>query len=1010
MGYPAKKHGQSQLLFFLKMQPYTFFQSDKYGITNIVVEGEPGSGKTTFMKAVCRAWVTAVQNKEQETSTQVKVQIHDEDKDRNIEADKDERNSKNTEEDQESFDMKTYFILLAFVLRQITTEDTMFEMIYNQFNLTVTEAYAIIKYTEEHPSTTCLFFDGFDELIPGFFKQNMGQNQIYNIITRKEEQSILSITTTRYLGMLKNYAKSTRAHVKLCGFSKKQIMTYISLYFKHRPGKDSLMVKYIQEHDLWKLASIPIRLQIMCFVWKTLGKLGKNVAELFKMLLLGLLDHMEQRDGIARTPEEDVMDKYHTTILFPASKVANTWDEHGNLKILLSIPDIKKKTGKNHEDVMKLGCLTRYFAASQMTKTFWNFTHLSLQEYLVAYYIAHAETGSDDFSNKCLSMRSLEKYRTILEFLCSMAPENSNKILTTIINQDYSERECIQLLDYVFIFMAAYNSVSKVDIPLPRQVILGQEMDIHKDTQKEKVLNDNMLYSSHLFDGDGKKHRNMSLLKVYELTRLPENTDINYVKGLYLNIRHQSELEKANILVSQLSNEANIIDISFPDFSIKVSEMEELVRRIGTNTISMCCIKGPGTIALGATVLQYQPTLAVLNINDTSIDEPIRHTTDINHIKTMCDKANETQHLVELKLSGYLPNICAETLKKDIKVTLCSKYDMLHLNQFCKDIASHKPNISYLDLSGSIFVSENTKFESPGTCIGNILTTLETLETLKLRRCGITSFTLSEIQKQIASSKKQVSLQELDLLGNQLDQFNNIQELLNTCPHLTVLLITGIGNCKMPEKRHKLKAIVVTGTETNHAVLQLTDSIHNVDKLYLIYATADFAEVVKRGKIYQMKVLQIMEVSEKDIDEAISVFSANLQFMNQLEELYITTAKPTPIKNIDSILSLIKNLPSSLLYLNLCGYEIEKLTQLLQEKQSLQNLQTLNIGSHNTDPYIIQILRQELQQMNSKMEVYCDQEEALLQLLSYSSVNPPSEINMPTIKDARNLLKALSEE
>ena len=329
------------------------FKICKDRVTRIVVEGEPGSGKTTFMKAVCRAWTHAVQ--QESTSCHLENE-----------------NSTATAEGE-------YFtedsILLAFILRQVTKEHCLFDLIVSQFPfLTCSEVYSLLNQTFSDPDNIFFFFDGFDEL------KNIQGDQILDLITGKQNDKVSRIITTRSQGIIqlqRHNLTAIQAHVKICGFNEGHITQYIDLYFNLKPELASTMKKSITEKNLWKLASVPIRLQMMCFVWKIYRKLGSNMAELYKMLLMGLLDHMEKRNATTEeseiTDRKDIMARYHKSILLPTANLANRWDDNGNLNILFPFSDIKKITGENFHEVTNFGCITKYFSTSTMMQTVWNF-------------------------------------------------------------------------------------------------------------------------------------------------------------------------------------------------------------------------------------------------------------------------------------------------------------------------------------------------------------------------------------------------------------------------------------------------------------------------------------------------------------------------------------------------------------------------------------------------------------------------------------------------------------
>ena len=899
----------------------------------------------------------------------------------------------NPEKEQQSNPERDFIgeftILLAFILRHASTEDTLYDLICKQFCfLTCSEIYELEKCIESRPSKICLFFDGVDEFKTEFWDMRH-KNKLIEVIIGKDKENVLCITTTRSQGInqLQSYnANAVQAYVKLCGFSQEQIRKYISAYFKQ---KNLQMDNYIIEHNLWKLASVPIRLQMMCFVWNIYGKLGNTIGELYTMLLKGLLDHMEKRTGSAKTQEKDIMNKYHDSVLMPTARLADRWDKKGNLIILFSLADIKETAENRTEEALDLGCITKYFPSSQMDQTLWNFTHLSLQEYFVAFHMVHFRQSLEDFSNRVFSIHDLVKYQPIVEFLCSLAPEKSNEFITAVVKQDHTQLQCIKILNYVLEIMQAHKSPLDVNIPLPRIVVLGFESKKVKHPQR----------LSYLFANDHEKHRNMSILKVYDLDELPQKTQIDYVVGLCLTVKQRNQLDKAKTLISQISDKANILDIAILDSKVTKPEMEQLLCPIKTEALSVLSVKGPWAFSLASSTIEKQPHLEVLSVNETN---PLEK----HQMKVLFQMVSKRNSLKELRLHGTLPDSIPTSLSKEMKITIQSKCDkMASFSSFCDNIVPQNPNIVELDLSFSTFIYDDNVLLS-GKLISKILIYLSSLIILRLRKCGLTSKTVAHIGSEIKSSKKQVSLKELDLLGNLISTYSELQVLLDCLPHLNVLLTTSAKKSKLPENLRQTKVIVATGSHSNETVVSFSENMYDLDKLYLIHALLDFTEMKRLNMAYQMTLLYILDAAEKEEDTIIPL-SENMQSMYRLEELHFTCTKPRQIKCFNNILLLIRGLPASLRHLNLYGYQSPELTRILEEKPCMQNLQKLNIGCMETATDIIQIIRQELQLINNEVKVYCDKDESLTSLLSYSSIRLQSDMNLKSVQDAEDLLVVL---
>ena len=976
------------------------FQTNKEHVTRIVIEGEPGSGKTTFMKAVCRTWAAAVQNQENgnpPTSEQTRVEVEAQDEVENpLTSEQTRRQENDFKEDPDGNCIGKYVVLLALILRRITTEQTLMDVIMNQFKfLTCSELFAIEGHLQHFPGQVCLFFDGLDELQAKIFPVKQKQViQFVDVMTGKAEQHVLGIVTTRSLGViqLKRYNPSAiQALVKLCGFTEEQVRQYIGYYFKSEINVDHQIFKAITEQNLLEIASIPIRLQMMCFVWKTFRKLGRNMADLYRLLLIGLLNHMENRKEHEFKSEEEIIEKYHESILLPTAELANRWDKYGNLQILFLLADISKIANKNESKVLDFGCITKYFASSPTAYSYWNFTHLSLQEYFVAYHLAHIEAALGKFVNKCYSLRTLEKYQLILEFLYALAPQKSNKIISSIITRTNGETGCTRLLNIILCFMEAYDDYSSVDIPLPSIVCVGSsnQMDLRtlslKDTDKRKTI------LAHLLKRDFQNYENMKLMKIFALDEFPDHGEIKYLKGLHITIDKSSNIQKAKTVLGKLSNEAIRIQLEISE-SMKKTEMDKILACIGSSCISSFSIKGHGVISVAASIIQQQPKLEILKIHDTNIDTSV----ESNVLQSVCDEANQSKQFKELTLVGPLLDKALISLSKRIKATVCSK----QATQFFADILPQSPNITELDLSSSDF-SNNSN--TSGKEIARTML-LQSLVVLKLRKCAITSDVVSQAKNEILSSKQQPMLQQLDLLGNELETCNDLDGLADCCPNLELMLFSYINNykCQIQMGNSKLNLMVATGSKDKPSVFCFSENLNKVHKLFLIYNIPDFSQMKEAGFI-QLSILYVLNVPEHHVKS----LSDNIQYLKHLMELYFTTTSTQVLESFEHFLELINALPLSVIHLNICGYDSPELVHILDEKDRFENIQKLNIGSDQTSKPVIQIIRQEIQQINPAIDVYCDPEECLNSLITKATINPPADIHQQFGTEAKALLDVL---
>ena len=112
----------------------------------------------------------------------------------------------------------------------------------------------------------------------------------------------------------------------------------------------------------------------------------------------------------------------------------------------MSYSELEEHLGEYLQDGIDLGCIVKYNPSSNLDESDWMFTHLSLQEFFLAYHLAN--TGDD------------KEITVIISFLCGLNPGCANKILQTCVKSMTHEQECESLLSYLKDLIPYYRSIS----------------------------------------------------------------------------------------------------------------------------------------------------------------------------------------------------------------------------------------------------------------------------------------------------------------------------------------------------------------------------------------------------------------------------------------------------------------------------------------------------------------------------------------------------------------------
>ena len=730
--------------------------------SRIVIDGVPGAGKTTFVKRLCYIWAQAT--------------------------------GKGIIEDiPETFTVEDPLII-PIVLRLIKDENSLLDILLSQLSfLTVQEACSIVNLISEKPEKIILLLDGYDEL--------KGSNVINKLLTKEHHSEVLCLTTSRphAIEQLKRLtSQAIDHHIKLCGFSQEQVQIYIQNYFVHHFGNkekaDSLFSHILSERkEILEMAKVPIRCEMICIVWAEYGELGKTIADLYTLFILHLLSHMKQKYH-PKSMKKATIEPYHD-VLMKIGKLAYFY-ERKRLCIVFTTEQVQEHVGEYFEDVMKIGLITKSHPTSKLQHSLWSFPHLTIQEYMVSYYLAHADESSiQEFIDISKDLTALKRNTTILQFLCCKYPEKANKILHRIIQDQTEEKGCQELLGFIIGLLPHYKQ-STVCLPLTKYVDTSQ-------TDDEKEVLEGMKL---LLDMD--RRTNFQILRHLKIQEL---TDVNMLGQSY--VTHLT-LTVQEVVYSMAVNGLTAMT-SLVDLDITVSDIDEELKKASIlksvcKTLDTLKVTGNYIFTVMRTQITRFNKLQSLTLDERSIIEM----NDAIHFMIEVEKCPITS-LTCCVGDLYLP-LMSHTGKAALSLEIrIPTSKTLHdgVSELREQVCP--VNIHKLDLNASISYKD---FHDEGGALGELLVRIPHLEVLLLGSCKINKQTVDEMDEQIHKASSEPNLTQLDLSGNTLRGCgSSLGSLLYHLPHIQTL---GLGGCKL------------TSSDLSDTAQALPEST-NIHKLYL---------------------------------------------------------------------------------------------------------------------------------------------------------------------------------
>ena len=881
-----------------------------------------------------------------------------------------------------------YIVIIPIILRLIRTKSTLYEILNSQLdNLNSLEIYAILKFVGDYPKQVLLLCDGYDELTQ--------HDPIDSIINKSVHPDIKLILTTRSHGITLLTSLGSQAVegvAKILGFNNEQIQEYIRLFYKNvkdLPRGQRLFQHLQTKPSLLELARIPIRLEMICIVWNVREDLGEHLVDLYIRFIQYILDHLEKKQSYKRTPENLIMDEYKPLLLRIAS-LANSWDRFGRLQTVMSYSELEVRLGEYLQNAIDLGCIVKYNPSSNLSTSDWMFTHLSLQEFFLAYHLANIEDDKEikDYTKKCSSIGRLQKQKVILSILCGLNPDHANKIIQAVVKTITDEQECENLMSYLKDLIPSYRSSSQVDIPLPHVV----------DVTKQDITKIQCLFNT-----DNKEHnRNLHTLIINDSTNPVYRKNLMYVKELTIIDINQTKPVRGsrykgktnpvrdNKYRGQTKPVGDIKDIAASMTSLtainvkshdKYSNMNftQLFEYLPKEKINKIKLHGSfvmreATHRLGQFInLQY---LEISETPDSAIINEIRET-----VKS-CKLLNE----VNLHTWGF-PDVLL-TLDNTIKINLTvSVREIEEIGKFVNNLQQKqtKPNISTLNLSG------NYNRYIAGRSLGGLMVCLPGIQVLDLGRCLIRADTLREMSDVIRREEEtRLDIKQLILVHNDLEGDGvYLQQILNHTPSLHTLdlyycdindedvnKLAESNTCKHINRLRLYTYSIRHGDSIRH--LLYTCNMLNVLCLFSGVMYSDILSCIQFNLLPHLRVLSLCGYN---LSDSLCDVVYNIQ---SLEALRVTACDMSDIHDMIKCISSLPSLTHLDIHYNNYGSDV---LEIAKTKQQMSNLHRLNIGpmkdrrgqEMNDDEYedYVSAIREELHQDNPDLLVYCDKHEKM---------------------------------
>ena len=365
------------------------FKKTKEGLfpKRILVEGQAGIGKSTFVKKLSLDWVEP-----DETSVS---------EERNV--------------------LKKFELVLFIKLREVSHCDTLQDVIRSSDLFPAEDKHLtddLLRYIIENQDKILLVFDGYDEYGKGI------NSDVYRVFKADKLRDCCVLMTSRssQADDVREYADVEAA---VTGFSGEDIQKYLEKRLGKAEAKN--LVKHLEKGRLIDAAKVPLLTLFFSILWKK-GKeefIARARTRVFHEVIQCILDygHRKCPSNPYRTVEdsEDLLSQLGGVALEALLK-DDLLFEYGKLAA------IKCDTGIIHGFLQITEDAENVRPAERVS-----FIHKTIQEFLAAWYIVHKYISEDGGLGPLQTYASnLEKclrFENVFQFVCGLSNDGAELVL-----------------------------------------------------------------------------------------------------------------------------------------------------------------------------------------------------------------------------------------------------------------------------------------------------------------------------------------------------------------------------------------------------------------------------------------------------------------------------------------------------------------------------------------------------------------------------------------------------
>ena len=368
----------------------------------ILVQGETGIGKTTFVKKLLVDWS-------------------------NLEATK--------MNDEQKDPLRKFDVVVSINLKEVSSCQT-FKEVLSRSRLFPEDDEKLVDdllcYICKNQDKVLLVFDGYDEYRTGSEAEerygSRGNSPIFEIFHWNILRECTVLVTTR-----SSRADEIRGpaglQAEITGFNVPDREDFMRKMLGSQTEVCGLL-KFLRESELNDLARVPLLSLFFCLLWKEekekLVELTKRKAKLYQAIVKHILQH-SHRSHSCKTSK--LKEKDYDVILAEIGKVALAGLLKGDL--VFEFGQLPEKVRGEEGVIVGLFEFSEH-GASQEPMEMVSFIHKSVQEYLAAWYLIYScvpKGNLGEIEEHAGTLENCLALENVFQIVCSLSDEGAIKVL-----------------------------------------------------------------------------------------------------------------------------------------------------------------------------------------------------------------------------------------------------------------------------------------------------------------------------------------------------------------------------------------------------------------------------------------------------------------------------------------------------------------------------------------------------------------------------------------------------